>query len=137
MKICVETTVDISATGVTGHYKPSRIPFEDQCGHRIVDIATWQRSRNQQRNWETLTQLISLRAQVNELSVPQKINECWHFDFEIDNPELFLQDSDPLGVLKNDCNDVPMMSHAQSTQILKTQGYNQNIWFAIVPINIL
>jgi hypothetical protein len=135
MKIQVETTIDISATGVTGHYKPSRIPFDDHCAARITNPAEWQRSRNQQRNWETITQLISLRTQVNALTVPNKIRECWQFEFEIDNPELFLQDLDPLGVLKNDCNIVPMMEGNSSTVLLKTQGPDQNIWFTIVPIN--
>ena len=135
MKIQVETTIDISATGVTGHYKPSRMPFEDHCGQRITDIESWQRSRNQQRNWETITQLISLRAQVNLLTEPAKKQECWQFDFEIDNPELFLQDLDPLGVLKNDCNIVPMLEGNNSTVLLKTQGPDQNIWFTIIAIN--
>jgi hypothetical protein len=135
MKIQVETTIDISATGVTGHYKPSRIPFDDHCGQRITDTAEWQRSRNQQRNWETLTQLISLRTQVNELSTPVKINECWQFDFKIDNTDLFLQDQDPLSLLKNDCNAVPVLSNKNSTVLLTTHGHKQNIWFSLVPIN--
>ena len=50
------TRFDITNTGVTGHFKSSRVPFEDQSRHKIIDQESWDRARNQQRNWETLTQ---------------------------------------------------------------------------------
>ena len=50
MKIQCQTLFDITATGVTGHIKPGRIPFCDLAGNRITDTTEWNRSRNQQRN---------------------------------------------------------------------------------------
>jgi nucleoside-diphosphate-sugar epimerase len=67
MKIYCETVFDITATGVTGHFKSSRIPFIDHAGHKITDSDSWNRARNQQRNWETLTQLIQLRTQIDNI----------------------------------------------------------------------
>ena len=61
IKIEVHTQFDITATGVTGHYKSSQIPFTDAAGNIIDDANSWTRSRNQQRNWETLTDRKSTR----------------------------------------------------------------------------
>jgi len=64
MRILCRTLFDCSATGVTGHYRPSQVPFEDSAGNTIANQHDWMFARNQQRNWETLNQLISLRTQV-------------------------------------------------------------------------
>ena len=64
MRYMCQTLFDITATGVTGHFKTTRVPYVDQAGQEIVDQATWNRSRNQQRNWETLTQILGLRTQL-------------------------------------------------------------------------
>jgi hypothetical protein len=136
MRIQCQTLFDITATGTTGHIKPSRMPFQDASGTLITDIESWNRSRNQQRNWETVTQLISLRTQVNDLMVPGRINDCWQFEFEVDNENLFHDNNDPLAVLKEDCAGVPMLTGLnESTQTSGQFVVDQNIWFTIVPIN--
>ena len=70
VKFICKTLFDITATGVTGHYKSSRVPFQDLTGTSITNEISWNRARNQQRNWETITQLISLRTQISELQTP-------------------------------------------------------------------
>ena len=137
MQIQCQTLFDITATETTGHVKPSRMPFTDHAGTRIANIESWDRSRYQQRNWETVTQLISLRTQINMLSMPIKINDLWQFKFEVDNENLFSTDADPLAILKEDCTGVPMLtglneSVDNSVFLLPTK----NIWFTIIPINI-
>ena len=128
MKIRCTTRFDITATGVTGHFKPSRIPFVDKSGQQITDESSWNHARNQQRNWETITQLISLRTQVNSLSWPVCVDHTWEFDFEVDSDEIFWLDDDPLGVLKKDCDAVPiLLSHDDSLN-------NNNIWFELINI---
>jgi hypothetical protein len=133
MKIQCQTLFDITATGTTGHIKPSRMPYVDCAGTRIVDTESWNRSRNQQRNWETVTQLISLRTQVAELTEPVKIDNQWQFEFEVENENLFVTDTDSLAVLKADCTGVPMLvglnESAKTGTVLKT---NTNIWFALI-----
>jgi hypothetical protein len=136
MKIQCQTLFDITATGVTGHIKPGRMPFWDQAGSRITDTESWNRSRNQQRNWETVTQLIGLRTQTVNLTIPAKIDNQWQFEFEVDNENLFLDNLDPLAVLKADCNSVPMLTGLNETQALTPLlTIDSNIWFTIVPIN--
>ena len=136
MKIQCQTLFDVTATGVTGHIKPSRMPYQDHAGTRITDTESWNRSRNQQRNWETVTQLISLRTQVTGLTSPAKIENCWQFDFEIDNENLFSNDLDPLAVLKADCAGVPMLVGLnESADVGTVLIIDKNIWFTIVPIN--
>ena len=52
MRFACRTYFDITATGVTGHYKSSRVPFLDQVGKNITNELDWNKARNQQRNWE-------------------------------------------------------------------------------------
>jgi len=63
MQILCRTFFDCSPTGITGHYRPSQVPFTDGAGNTINNQHDWTFARNQQRNWETLNQLISLRTQ--------------------------------------------------------------------------
>jgi hypothetical protein len=136
MHIQCRTLFDITATGITGHLKPSRMPFVDQAGQKITDSITWNRSRNQQRNWETLTQLISLRTQVIDLTQPEIIDNQWQFEFTVDNDNLFLDNDDSLAVLKNDCQGVPMLiGLGELASIDPVLVNDQNIWFTLTSIN--
>ena len=130
MKIRCTTTFDITATGVTGHYKPSRIPFRDRNGHLITDEGTWNTARNQQRNWETLTQLISLRTQVNDITDPVYVDNVWSFEFAVDSDTIFLYNNDTLGMLKQDCNEVPMLLSSTDAML-----NHNNIWFELINIS--
>ena len=133
MKIQCQTLFDITATGTTGHIKPSRMPYVDNAGTKITDTESWNRSRNQQRNWETITQLISLRTQVTGLTEPEKIKDCWQFEFEVENENLFVTDTDSLAVLKADCNGVPMLTGLnESINTGTVLTVDTNIWFALV-----
>ena len=135
MRIQCQTLFDITATGVTGHFKPSRMPFQDATGAVINSEILWNRARNQQRNWETVTQIISLRTQVDFIP-PVQNNDTWTFEFEIVNDQLFANDQDPLAVLKTDCADVPMITGLNETALNDTVLVtDKNIWFTIVPIN--
>jgi hypothetical protein len=138
IKIKVRTFFDITATGVIGHFKSSRIPFTDQAGHLINDIDTWTRARNQQRNWETLTQLIQLRTQIVDLQIPQVDNNAWTFEFSTET-EVFNDGADPVGVLKQDSADVPMLRELDNDpdidSFLVVDGIRQNIWFSAEAIN--
>jgi len=137
MRIQCQTLFDITATGITGHIKPGRLPFIDRAGTKIVDADQWHRSRNQQRNWETITQLISLRTQVNMLTDPVKIQDRWQFEFEVENQNIFADNGDPLAILKIDCDSVPMLTGLSESATMDTVlTVNQNIWFTITSINI-
>jgi|TARA_R110000868_G_scaffold233789_1_gene487513 hypothetical protein len=136
MKIRCRTLFDITATGVTGHYKPSRIPFQDRSGKEITNESTWHLSRNQQRNWETITQLLQLRTQINDVSDPEINDGIWQFEFGTDIHQVFGDSNDSLGLLKNDCEGVPMLTglneKSRFSVTLIANGSDQNIWFDVI-----
>ena len=138
IKIKIRTLFDITATGVTGHFKTARVPFTDQVGNQIIDLITWNRARNQQRNWETLTQLIQLRTQIDNVVKPQCNNGLWEFEFTTET-EIFNDGVDSVGILKADSNGVPMLTELNNNpdidSVLSTDGLRQNIWFSAEPIN--
>jgi hypothetical protein len=136
-KIICQTLFDVTATGVRSHYRASLIPFKDETGKIINDTSTWDRARNQQRNWETLNQIISLRVLPEEISQPiQKINnekQVWEFEFVVPSLETVIMGNDPVGALRHDCQDVPMILNLDEATkmepVLKPSGEHVNIWF--------
>ena len=129
MKIRCTTRFDITATGVTGHYKPSRVPFTDLTGQTIATEQDWNQARNQQRNWETITQLISLRTQVEDVTAPVHHEGQWTFEFSVESNTIFVSGTDPIGILKQDCDGVPMLLGPDSTLSA------DNIWFELINIS--
>ena len=113
MRIRCRTNFDITATGVKSHFSPGRIPFVDDAGKTVADLAGWHRSRNQQRNWETVNQIIALRTLPEEITLPELIEQdavkTWKFEFQVDSPSTIELDGDPVGALNRDCQDVPML----------------------------
>lgn len=142
MKIVCRTLFDCSYTGVTGHFRPSEIPFVDRAGQHITDQPSWHRSRNQQRNWETLMQIIGLRTQPQDVTRPEHESAAWTFEFVAEAEGVYsLTDSlDPLAGLKQDFDGVPMVVGLdEESDILPTitvTGPRQNIWFETIN-NIL
>lgn len=135
MKIKCKTAFDCSQTGVTGHYRSSQIPFTDYSGQSVDSQQDWMRSRNQQRNYETLLQIFGLKTQPLDISSPVKINNNWEFEFSVESAAVFLvsDDSDVLAGLKNDCRGVPIIKEVDvvpQQMIMLEPG--QNIWFEIL-----
>jgi hypothetical protein len=142
MKFACQTLFDITATGITGHCKQSRMPFQDRAGQVIRDSESWNRSRNQQRNWETLTQILSLRTQLFEITEPiqDQSGTRWMFEFETETEGVYGPTDDPVSVLRSDAQGVPMLRELDNDPdietVLVTEGPRQNIWFAPISINI-
>ena len=141
MKILCRTLFDCSLTGVTGNFRTGLIPFKDRAAQDILNQQDWNRSRNQQRNYETLTQIFGLRTQPQNITRPVRINDAWQFEFESESENVFdvHGDTDPLAGLKLDCDGVPMMLNLSEKMgvdpTIRTRGPQQNIWFK--PINTL
>jgi hypothetical protein len=139
MRYLCQTLFDITATGITGHFRSTRMPFVDKAGQEIRDQTDWNRSRNQQRNWETLTQIIGLRTQIFDLQLPvrDRGGTTWMFEFETDRDGVFGPESDPTQILRLDSEGVPMLLDLDNRNDLApfivTQGTEQNIWFAVKP----
>ena len=141
MKYACQTLFDITATGITGHCKSSKMPFRDRTGRMISDVESWNRSRNQQRNWETITQILGLRTQLFNLTEPirDQTGTRWMFEFETETDGVYGPESDPVAVLRADAAGVPMLTQLENaddlSRVLITQGQGQNIWFALTSIN--
>lgn len=135
MKILCKTIFDCRRTDVTGRLKLDQMPFVDHAGQTVRNQADWLRSRNQQRNYETLLQVFGLRTQPMNISLPEQQQQFWQFTFESENEQVFAQDGDPLGCLKQDVETVPMVADitsSSSASVLYPSGPNQNIWFELV-----
>ena len=127
------TLVDITPTGQTKYLKERAL------------------ERNQQRNWETVVQAISLRTQPTILETnilkedisyfnnnfginyrgPQQV---WHFKFAVDNDDIFRKDGDRYGLLKFDFRTTPIILNLTETvqpekPIFYTSGPWKNIYF--------
>jgi hypothetical protein len=80
----------------------------------------------QQSNYNTLIQTISLRANI-DYSIDPKMETgrlpepftgkgtYWTFIFEVEREQIFLKDADPVGLLKEDLNGVPVVTGLKDT----------------------
>jgi hypothetical protein len=142
MKIQCRTLFDCTRTGVTGAFRASEIPYQDRAGQPVANHEHWHRSRNQQRNYETLLQIFGLRTQPQEITQPQLINGMWQFSFVSESEGVFdmHNNPDPLAGLLVDCEGVPMVTglgeSPDITTVLITQGNQQNIWFTSINTSL-
>jgi hypothetical protein len=131
-KFSVYSLVDITFTGV-------------------VDNSRNTKERNQQRNWETVHQIINLRTQAVVEAVPSSPREillnahefgqyytnkhrCWKFIFTIEFDEIFGSKQNPYERLMYDFNEVPIICGLDETinlpdPVFYTQGLLKNIYF--------
>jgi hypothetical protein len=99
----VFTLFDCTPTGIQNHRRSANI-----------DNTEWQFKRNQQRNFETILQCISLRCQPMNIKGPciftnENNQTYWDFKFETDKQDIFCKGDNPVGLLEEDCNLVPMI----------------------------
>lgn len=110
------TLIDITHTGVV----------------RTSSDSVLKRRRNQQRNYETLLQVIGLRAQPMLFENPYKLSNedlskynfgsyfngthnVWILKFSIEHPDVFENQSGKLGLLEEDIADVPIITGLDET----------------------
>ena len=130
------TQFDITATGIKGGFNINRIPCRDASGEQITNDKQWTRSRNKQRNWETLNQIISLRTLPENITIPVKNNQEWSFEFDVVDPESLRSEAGPLGGLRRDCEGVPMILGLDESPnmipVLQPHDADANVWFEII-----
>lgn len=110
------------------------------------------KKRNQQSNFETIIQIVSMRAQPENISDPMmresanhiwgksykkvKILHEWFFEFEVFQSAVFTDSSGDLGKLFLDCDGVPMISNLdESAKLPSTLDLSEefrNIHFEVV-----
>jgi len=135
MKIACLTLFDCTATGITGHYRVTDQPLIDRQGQPVTTQHCWNLKRNQQRNWETLLQVIGLRCQLEDLHDPVQRDLVWRFEFTVNVPDV-LGEQQEFRPLLADCEGVPMITGLEEGRLaqpmLRTHGPDQNIWFQTV-----
>lgn len=125
------TLIDITRTGVVAYYKHGMPMFIDDADQFINDEISWSRSRNQQRNYETCVQVISLRAQPVYLEDPKRlrnqnmslyefadsdsVQDVWHFSFSPEQPDVYRVGDDPVFALSQDTHNIPIILGLQET----------------------
>lgn len=118
-RITCYTLFDITQTNVLNRAKPDL----------NLDYDVWLRKRNSQSNFDTILQVINLRSQPENISIPIKFeinfdevdyfgflyqqleNEtypAWMFNFEIADITVFKDEESDLGNLYKDCMGVPV-----------------------------
>jgi len=144
-KVSCYTLFDITQTGVVNRTKPGT----DE------DMNVWLSKRNTQCNFDTILQVVSLRSQPEDISVPtiDEINlndfenfgfllendekiKCWSFSFEIQHPSVFNDGITELGSLYSDCDGVPMIKTDtvwdKLPSFLDSSDELRNIYFKVV-----
>jgi hypothetical protein len=133
------TLFDITKTNITNRRPPPDSSLEE--------AKAWQEKRNTQCNLDTITQVISIRAQPENLTDPVRKEitnsvfgtelsptHYWTFDFAINYAQVFTDSSGDLGALFSDCNNVPMIN----TYDIKMPSYldispeQRNIYFEVL-----
>ena len=134
------TLFDITATGVRGSYKSRRLPTQIDRGEEIPDQLAWARLRNQQRNWDTVNQVISLRVLPENISTPVMQvyagRRTWSFSFDVPDSSAVSEGSSPLDLLRKDSEGVPMITGLDEDSVINNTlccvGPDTNIWFELV-----
>lgn len=129
------TLVDITPTGV------------------VRDTGNQELARNQQRNWETVLQCIGIRNTPIDIlcradDVPldqyefgemyQGTHKVWSFAFTVDHAGTWESDADPVKLLHEDFDEVPVITYLTETArfmlpLFYTSGAIKNIYFKIPP----
>ena len=157
MRFVCQTLFDITATGITGHFKSTRIPHHDRAGQPIADQSDWNRSRNQQRNWETVLQCLGLRTQPMNILGPKMMEmfidehtfgemyyghqRVWCWTFNIESEGIWKEGTDPLALLHKDFNEVPVIQGLDETArfilpIFYTNGAIKNVFFKLGRLDL-
>ena len=120
-----------------------------------IEALDWQNKRNTQCNLDTVIQVVSLRAQPENVTDPVKLaldpenfenfgflysteepNSCWAFEFSVNYKSVFSDGHDDLGSLYTDCDLVPMIkndrNYSQMPSFLDTSPELRNIYFEVL-----
>jgi len=127
--IKIHTDFDITNTGVVRNFKKNLLPAKIN-GQLIHTEEEWIHCRRQQTNWETLIQIISLRTQ--PYNIRTIVNELdWTLEFDIEHIDVFRKNGNPLGLLQEDIENVPLLTGLDEKKDLEltNENYAPNMRF--------
>jgi len=110
------------------------------------------KKRNQQRNWETVIQILSLRTQPQIISTHRETQDLtkfqfgithsgkhtvWSFIFGVEYKDVYRQEADPFCLLRNDFKYIPVITKLDETieidpPMFIPSGPMNNIYFKSV-----
>lgn len=126
---------DITATGVRNTWNPNRLPVSTTEGEHLQNERDWNHARNQQRNWETINQIISLRCLPEHISLPRRESDWWWFEFEVPDINAVSEHDQDLAYLSADADGVPMIIGLDEkdldTNLIETQGDSITVKFLL------
>jgi hypothetical protein len=139
MKIKCQTLFDITKTNITNRRRNLEAPDNEN----VI------RLRNQQSNFETLVQVISMRSQPENITDPvisissrnqiftktklPKDTKIWSFTFTVESAAVYRKNEIQLGNLVDDCQGVPMITGLDETKtILSHLDSDTNITFEVI-----
>ena len=131
-------------------------------GYTLVDVtktgvvsSSSSLERNQQRNWETLVQVLGMRAQLLLLSGPEILELdvtnskfgkdftgkklVWLFKFGVEHEGIFSNETSSHGTLEHDFINVPIITGLKESVVITTptfivSGPQKNIYFETFKI---
>jgi len=142
--LTIHTLIDISQTGLVAQYRPDAPAFVDDINQLVNNEKSWNKSRGQQSNLETLIQTISLRGNPMYIETPQKYSVddikalnfgssfkgkhvFWTTSFTVEQPGLYLERGEeaiPASGLMKDLTNVPVILNLTETAKIKTPVWN-------------
>ncbi len=131
----VHTLVDITDNGIL--QKP--FPFKTPGGEVVHDRQSLSLARNQNNNFNTMLQLLQIRGNITWENPPLRIDKTlgntgfgrfyegkhnsWHFQFFTEQMEIYGDNGDPTGQLKDDFNLVPIINFCKETATFPTSTF--------------
>lgn len=143
-KIEIQTLFDITKTNIVRNYSPALVK-----SHPTINTKEeWVKARQQETNWETIIQVISLRSNPVDIKYPnvEKIDLknfgyhmffglAWKFSFVIETDSVFHDGTNPIGLLLDDMNNVPMISGLNDNVVdcnyFKTNDAQTNVFITL------
>ena len=132
----ITTLVDITENGVLRN----QFPFKTKSGELVHDGATLAIARNQQANFTTLLQLLQMRSNIDWESTPKKQMDnivnwrfgsvfegrhtIWQFEWQVEQSEVYAFDSDPVGGLIEDFDQIPIINFCKETAAFPRNVFN-------------
>ena len=133
--IKIHIDFDITNTGVIRNYRDNPLPAKVN-GMMIKSKEEWIKLRRQQANWETFIQIISLRIQ--PLNIQTTVNKnSWTLEFDVDNVDALTKDDDPIGLLKADLENIPLLTgldEKKNLELAEARSYRTNVRFETYEI---
>jgi len=132
----ITTLVDITENGVLRN----QFPFKTKSGELVHDSATLAIARNQQANFTTLIQLLQMRSNIDWEDTPVKQTDnitnrrfgsvfegrhaTWQFEWQVEQSEVYAFDSDPVGGLIQDFDQIPIINFCKETAAFPRNVFN-------------